>query len=175
MNKKFVVPFNLLLIAISLILLAISFINVDNLASQFTIICEMILLIIAVLYIVFDYSKDGAKYFKSYFIFYAATYLIETAIYDVDFNDSTIVLILTMVVYGNVLLLGFGKDLGKMTSYCLAIFNIAIYGYNLFSFLIDSSFVFLDIIIYIAWFIESLISFIMVSEKYRDKQLRNTN
>lgn len=174
MNKKFVVPFNLVLIAASLILLTISFVTVDSLASKLSAVCEIILLIIAVLYIAFDYSKEGAKYYKAFFIFYAASFLVETACFDLDYNGSALVLILLMIIYGNVLLLGFGKDLGKTTSYILSLFNVAIYALNLISFIIDGPVVFIDVIVYVSWVIDSLIAFIMVGEKYRDKQLRNT-
>lgn len=179
MNKKIITNLNLFLIAVSLVLLTISFISLDVLSYQLVVLCQIILSIISGLYIVFDYSKEGAKYYKAFFIFYAVTFIVETACFfsntfNFSMTNPTITLVLDFVLFGNIVLLGFGKDLGKALSFGLSSINLIVYGVNIITYLFVGPIVFVETVVYLTWLFISLIAFVMVNEKYKDKENRLT-
>lgn len=141
--------------------------------------CSFIEVIIAIVYASSQFKKDTSYALRFLFIFAAITSIVDVAFYYLDIETfiagcSPIVVILSMVTYGNFILLGFGKDLGKTASITMCCINCFIYLYNMIDTISLAGSDIETIILNVLWFVLSLIALLFIICKYIDKYNRNT-
>ena len=131
----------------------------------------------ALVYFLIGCKKDAAKYYKAFYALYALSLLASQI--GVLFSSTPLLapisVVLSMIVYGNVLLLTFAKDFGKKTSYILCGINVLLF-LGAFIFEIITLFAFegvVGIILTACWLVESCVAGLMTVMKYYDKQKRN--
>ena len=103
--------------------------NSGSALSPVTVVMELLAIDAALLYFLKGYTKDAAKYFRAIMLLAAISFLVDfigLAIFpDMGTTDSTfyIWMVLTLLCYGNFLLLGAGKNLGQKVTFILLIIN----------------------------------------------------
>ena len=97
--------------------------------SPITVIMELLTICAGFLYFLKGCTKDAAKYFRAIMLLAAFSFLVDfigLAIFpDMGTTDSAfyIWMVLTLLCYGNFLLLGAGKNLGQKVTFILLIIN----------------------------------------------------
>ncbi len=145
---------------------------------------ELLAIALSLSYLLNDYKKDGAKYYRLFMYFYAGTYLVEI-LFSSIFETSTAgdkflpFGFLSFILYGNTLILAVGKDIGKKASLIICTINATIYlvAFIVCCFISVSEFVDLQeklayVSIFLTWLTLSLIAFVMTLAKYTDKAIR---
>ena len=154
---------------------------------------ELLALVFSVLYFFFGYKKDAAKYYRLFMLFYAFTYVAEifAGIFEYK-NTGTIgvtqkvsyTIIVSMILYGNALILAVGNNIGKTASYILCGINIFAYALPVLAVVIPGleivsfesrAVASASIILYVTWLILAFNALLMTIAKYHDKDLRGTN
>ena len=138
----------------------------------------------AIIFFAKGFGKDANRYYRAYFLLVAAKFLLEDFLLIFSDNgliphsEAMLLLFEEIICYGNVLVLGVAKDLGKIKSVLLAAVNAAVYAFGLVSALIayDPAAVdsFENLLGNIAWFLGAVICLLMVFAKYADKEARGT-
>lgn len=150
---------------------------------------EMIALVFSVLYYCFGYKKDAAKYYRMFMLFYAFTYIAETFASIIDYDaigvsdKVSLTLVVSMILYGNTIVLAVGKDIGKAISYAICAVNVIFYALPVLAVLLPDMEIisfespeikYASIILYCTWLVLALNAFIMTMAKYTDKARRGT-
>lgn len=151
-------------------------------------IAELCALVFAGFYYLRGFPKDAAKYYRLFMLFYAFTFLAETAAGALTHDslgvstDDPVMLIVTMILYGNVLILAVAKDLGRAVSLTLCAVSAAIYLVPLIGIWIPGTVDFAtdaaktaNILLYVVWFAQACNALLMTLAKYMDKAARGTN
>ena len=113
---KVILVFNLLLIAIAVVLSVISLNSVGATATRIlSTVTKLIALLFAGFYIVSGYVKDAAKYYKLYGFLYMLSILIGL-IAKINNGASTTDVICNVLLFAGSFALVFVKDLGKTKS-----------------------------------------------------------
>ncbi len=152
----------------------------DILAAFITVIGK----IFALVYFARGFGKDDSKYYRGYFLIGAVTYIIDDFFLifaesgPVSNAASMIYLLIEMICYGNMLVIGLSKDIGKKWSLALVLINLAIYVAELVYYCATCDLQTMDglrwVIGYVLWVAGAVVSVLMVVAKYRDKAQRGT-
>ena len=139
-------------------------------------IIELAVITIAFIYFYKGCKKDYNKYYKYVMILmlieYLASYLEGAFISDYVVVTEWWQDMLSVMVYGSITLLAFAKDLGKKASLILTGFNSVVYIlYVLCSIGSDTG----NLIMSLEWLVVSVICFLMVIGKYKDKENRTSS
>lgn len=150
-------------------------------------VVEFLALVFSVLYYVFGFRKDAAKFYKLFMLFYASTYLVELLAAIIGkselsvLTDASTTIIFSMILYGNTLLLAVSKDLGKKASLGLCIAGVVCYALPLAGCAVpgfmpfDTPVLWLScLILFASHFVLALNALIMTLAKYKDKEMRGT-
>lgn len=145
-------------------------------------VVEIIALIASITYFAMGYKKDAAKYYKMFMLLQAATYIVEYLIstyLDGIVSTTGIFTAFSLILYGNTLMLGLAKDLGKKATIGIASFNLAIYAATFIGSFFSEKYVSAvektdTIIMAATWFALAGITLLMTIAKYVDKSKRNT-
>ena len=136
-------------------------------------IIELAVIIIAFIYFYKGCKKDYSKYYKYVMILMLIEFL--ASYLEGAFLPEYVVVtewwqdMLSVMIYGSVALLAFARNLGKKESLILAGFNVAAYMvYVLSSIGGDTG----ALIMSLEWLVVSVICFLMVIGKYKDKENR---
>lgn len=136
-------------------------------------------ILIASIYVYRGFKKDAAKVLRSIFCIEAFLTLFEILGYYLTMNffkeiATPFYVFISMLVYGNFLLLAFGKDLGKTVSLFLSGINSLVYiGLFILGVISYGAFA-VETILYFIWMVTALIIVALVKAKYHDKDLRGT-
>lgn len=164
-----------------------SIISADNWYYVVMWVLDLIALFFSALYLLGGYRKDSARYYRLFMLISATTYIAEALAYSfcgekmggVQFIDN-ISPAVTMLLYGNILILAVAKDLKKKVSYALCIVNMVAYIVPVVYAVIPGLMEFgsaeekaIAIFLYITWELFATIALIMTIGKYRDKESRN--
>ena len=176
-NLKKAGYFNAVLIAIAIVLRLINFKDISLYAKIDAAVC-VISLLFGLLYSINGYSKDVAKDYKMFMLFYAISAMVSIIVPVLDllnvgigslkFVSVAIDAITTTCAF----MLAFGKDLGyeKSIKYVTLALSVSIIKLLLnivkldFTHSIPSS----------AHLIQAIIAYVFVSAKYKDKEARGT-
>ena len=145
--------------------------------SPVTVIMELLTICVGFLYFLKGCTKDAAKYFRAIMLFAALSYLLDfigLAIFPVMCTTDSmfyIEIVLTLLCYGNFMLLGASKDLGQKITFILLIINSCCCIYNLVTKLGAAPEV---LAVNIEFVLVSFLSLIGARAKYIDKANRNT-
>lgn len=173
--------FNLLktITLIALFFCLIGLIYAITIASEVSeIICavdEILIILLSYAYFFKGAKKDAAKYFRLYMLFTASSYVIECFSYIFSSNHMTDIVRLgtTLILYGNCLLLGASKDLGKKVSLFLGIFNLINYFIGVFLNVFFFTPIYkVGLMLSISCFVTTAAAVIMIIAKYKDKEAR---
>ena len=151
--------------------------NSDSELSPVTVVMELLTIDAALLYFLKGYTKDAAKYFRAIMLLAAFSFLVDfigLAIFpDMGTTDSTfyIWMVLTLLCYGNFLLLGAGKNLGQKVTFILLIINSCCCIYSLITKIGAASEI---LAINIEFVLLSFVSLIGARAKYIDKANRGS-
>ena len=143
-------------------------------------VLEILSVLAAIAYFALGYKKDAAKYFRAVMFLIAGTVVLDYILLAIfpaaaDAGSSSYLEIaLTLVIYGNFLLLAAGKDLGKKWSYILIIINLAIYLCSLIAIIFAGATTPDELLMPIEWIAMTVVGLIMVKAKYLDKSNRDT-
>lgn len=159
--------------------------KITSFAEIAILVVSLIAKVLAILYFAKGYGKNANLYFRWYFLMLAFSLLIENflcifADYGmISYSDSMVFVVQEMICYGNLLLIGLAKDLGKKLSVTLVSVNIlvfvvrsfqSIYAYSL----APSDDGLVTMIATGAWFLGSIVRLLMVLAKYSDKESRGS-
>lgn len=151
----------------------------DLLSAKVDACITIVEVILVLVYSLNKFKKDTNDVYRLIFGFSAFTYIVETLFcyFDGDvysyYFSSPIEVVIQLILYGNMLLLAFGKDLGKRFSIVLASVNVAVYlvvGIIIFVAKYDT----LTLVMYSEWTVLGIIYLLVVLGKYTDKELRGT-
>lgn len=179
-RKNGLVILNYVLIVVSFIGLIYGMVTFDSLVYRLTASLNIVGLVVSFLYLLNGYKKDVAKYYQWYMIIHASGILLERLLTYLMENPlvSPLECVLSSILFGNVLLLAFGKDIGKKGSYIICSVCIAIYCLLLGTLLANMSYItnpterVATLIIYVVWLLTCCIQTVMVVGKFKDKQQR---
>ena len=182
----------LMIAALALLLFSVCFLCVSTVLDQFSFsslvvsVVEIVISIIAFIYIINGFTKKYEKHFRLYFAISAAAFVLEYFTYAFDdgaettFFELVFVFVFDMIAYGNCMLLAFGRDLGKKASLSLVWCNLAaiivIILYYMISSLMNSdsesiSYLLLE---YAGCVANYIVDILLVSGKYLDKADRGS-
>ena len=114
---KVILVLNLLLIVVG-VAVSIKDINITNTIGTIYTVLDVLALLFALFYIIYGYRKNAAGYYKAFGYLYLLSRVSEVAkIYDK--NRPALFYILFGIVFVLLLVLVFGKDLGKKKSFIL--------------------------------------------------------
>lgn len=147
--------------------------------NRYAAIFSVVEIIVAAVYTFLGFKKDGNKALRALFVTGALSILIDTLLYFTDINSfledfSPIVVCCELIIFGNLVLLAFGKDLGKAASLTLTWTNFVIYASTLVYVAIQESNNIERIIIYVTWTVLAGLAVLLVQAKYIDKDNRKT-
>lgn len=137
---------------------------------------DVVSIVVSFLYFAKGYKKDAAKYFKLAFLFEASTYILDylylavSPIALVNEPATYITIAISVIMYGNTLLVAVAKDLGKKASFFIYGSNTVLYLVNL---LLSINIDIASQISSIIWLSLSIVGLIMIEAKYIDKENRN--
>lgn len=182
---KILVYINIVLVALCLVGSVYGFIAISDANYRTSIAMEFVILLSSVMYLVKGYKKDAAKYYQAFMLLNAFSFIVEFVPSAVQYlttgvnTVSGLGAIESLIVYGNFLLLGLSKDLGKKVSYNLCGINSLAYAIVLIVGCINlgqhSTAATLPLIVlYATWFITSGIAGVMTVAKYEDKKIRKS-
>ena len=167
---KAIVIITLILLIAALVITALVAVKEDHLPSQIACLLEFAALIYAAYYILSGYSKNAAKYYKTYGFMIAGAFVFALAAITQATNDyfATLVVAIQLTI---VLILTMIKDLGKKKSMglCYAYLLVAVIGLAL-SFaggLIAIGYAVVELIF-------AIVMTVMTVAKYIDKTARGT-
>ena len=130
-------------------------------------------------YIIRGYEKDAAKYYKAYMLIASFSNLTMICCScaatgkTIDL-PSVIMFGFLIIVYGNFMMMGFAKELGRKINCSLSIANCAVWAVIFILTLIINTSAFGDICIYFTFFTISSLALLMTIAKYMDKAERDT-
>ena len=129
---KAIVIITLILLVAALVVTGFIAVKCGDLATQVACLLEFAALIYAAYYILSGYSKDAAKYYKTYSYVLAVALLLALAAISKNANDYLVSLLVTLQ-FAIVLVLGLSKDLGKKNSMylCYAYLLVCVIGFAL--------------------------------------------
>lgn len=177
-NLKTTGIINAALIVLTIILRLISFFEMSALIKIDVIVC-IISLIFGLLYSLFGYKKDVAKYYKTFMILYVLSSLISVLVPIIDtINGNITITNIAFAIFGIIILicacmLAFGKDLGKGKSTNLFLIVLSICTIKiLWNLVIESPLAYSSASF--AYLIQAFIVCVLVTGKYKDKQARGS-
>lgn len=171
---------NLLLISFCIVGCIYGVIVTKNIFYSIEALVEVAALVLSIVYFVKGYKKDAAKYYKSFMLLQASTFVIEYAFstFIPSVDTSGIYEAFSLILYGNTLLLAVAKDLGKKVTISLASFNLVVYTFTFIGSFFEAYPTPIaktdSILMTTTWFSLAGITLLMTIAKYIDKEKRNT-
>ena len=176
-NLKKTSIFNSILIVIALVLRVMNVWKMSGIAIVDTVVCVLCLLF-GLLYCLNGYKKDVAKYYKYFMYLFVLDCIISFATIFVlfglkQFNQIGFIHGVHIAILICACLLAFVKDFGEHNSKTAACIILVLNSITLFNDLINGLLVTVN---YgsLAFFIQSIIVYVLVSQKYADKASRGT-
>lgn len=139
-------------------------------------VVDLISVVLALVYFIKGYAFSAANYFKLAMFFNAAAYVLDYLLLAINptglaANAGTYIsLAVTLIMYGNTLLIAVGKDLGQRASLIIYGSNIALYIINILATNNTSAAAEIAAII---WISNTVVGLIMIRAKYIDKTNRH--
>ena len=169
---KVILILSLICIAAGLVLSALSITGNDsNLPQQIACLFNIAALIYAAYYILAGYSKDAAKYYKTYAAIFALAQVAALSAIGATAN-SYIGTLLSALTLAAILVLLFSKDLGKQKSMSLCVALLVLVVLSFISALVNEGWISVVMFPIIVRFVLACILTIMTVAKYIDKAAR---
>ena len=174
-----VILLNALFLTIALFCCCFVFATSSVFYSKLEAIACVIEITFSLYYSYLGYKKKGALTLRALFVFGAITIPVDYLFYYANLETfhatiSPFAIIFSIICYGNLLLLGLGKDLGKKMSLTLASVNSIIYviGTIITVYIMPSDME--NIILYVSWILLSFACVLLIIGKYIDKESRGS-
>ena len=172
---KAILIFNLLCIVAALVLCALSIVDAtSNLAQQIACLFQIAALIYAAYYVFAGFTKDAAKYYKTFAAIFALAQIASLSSLSANAN-SYFGSLLSALTLGLILVLFLSKNLGKKTSLILCGILVVVVVLSLIAALVEGGFTTGAVIFpIIARFVLAALLGIMTFAKYIDKAARGS-